>query len=180
MKTAKSTTFVYGDLEEYKLSVKLLDSAISKIQQATPVADTDPVLPMDLSAIRVLVAEDDKFAVDIIQEILHKLQISHIDIATDGVQAISRILKAEQPYDLVLCDWHMPGKTGLEVHRAMRNDKRFSQTVFILVSATSNSEQIRSAIQQGLNDYVVKPIDAEVLQRKILRAFEKSVQLTPL
>ena len=78
---------------------------------------------------------------------------------------------ANPVYDLVLCDWNMPTKSGIDVHNAMRAAERYLGTVFMLVTAVSDAKQIRSAIEEGVDDYVVKPIEQEKLIKKISRFF---------
>lgn len=156
--------------EHNQTDIDLLESAVEKIKNACAAASEN--LP-DLSPLRVLVAEDDAYSLKLMQAVLNDLNITKIDTAKDGSEALKLIFQCDKAYDIVLCDWNMPGKTGLQVHSTMRTDSRFKHTMFIVVSAVSESEQIRSAIQQGVNDYIVKPLDEEVMQKKIFRAYEK-------
>jgi two-component system chemotaxis response regulator CheY len=78
---------------------------------------------------------------------------------------------AKPIYDMVLCDWNMPIKNGLDVHNAMRASERYQNTCFMLATANSEAKQIRAAIEEGVDDYLVKPIDQAVLNKKISRFF---------
>lgn len=176
-----------AQIKQNQATAKLLDSAIDKLKQACTApgtADADPeqqvdsepateeALP-DLSHLRVLLAEDDPASTELIKNMLQDISITEVDCAPDGTEALKLIFQVNEPYDLVLCDWNMPGKSGLEVHSTMRTDTRFNDVIFILVSAISEGQQIRTAIQQGVDDYIVKPLDEEVLTRKIARAYQK-------
>ena len=122
---------------------------------------------------RLLVVEDDRSSSELLTEILGDLNIENIDTATDGNEALAKLFQSDHVYDLVLCDWNMPGKSGLEVHSVLKTDARFKDIMFFLVSAVADADQIRTAVLQGVSDYVVKPIDETVLKRKIMNAYCK-------
>ena len=121
--------------------------------------------------IRVLLVDDDQLIGDLVTAYLEAAGIYQVDYANDGQRGISMMYDANPIYDLVLCDWNMPGKSGLDVHDAMRAAERYLGTVFMLVTAVSEAKQIRSAIEGGVDDYVVKPIEQEKLIKKIARFF---------
>lgn len=121
--------------------------------------------------IRVLLVDDDQLICDLITAYLESAGINLIDYANDGHRGISMMYEAAPIYDLVLCDWHMPNKSGLDVHSAMRAAERYLGTVFMLVTAVSEAKQIRAAIEDGVDDYVVKPIEQDKLIKKIARFF---------
>ena len=121
--------------------------------------------------IRVLLVDDDQLICDLVSAFLREAGISHIDCVHDGLKGISVMYEANPVYDLVLCDWNMPTKSGIDVHNAMRAAERYMGTVFMLVTAVSDAKQIRAAIEDGVDDYVVKPIEHDKLIKKIARFF---------
>lgn len=121
--------------------------------------------------IRVLVVDDDQLICELINAFLRASGINQIDFANDGLQAISTMYNANPIYDLVLCDWNMPTKSGIDVHNAMRAAERYLGTVFMLVTAVTEAKQIRAAIEGGVDDYVVKPLEQDKLIKKIARFF---------
>lgn len=121
--------------------------------------------------IRVLVVDDDQFMCELINAFLRASDIYQIDFANDGLKAISTMYDANPIYDLVLCDWNMPTKSGIDVHNAMRAAERYLGTVFMLVTAVTEAKQIRAAIEDGVDDYVVKPLEQDKLIKKIARFF---------
>lgn len=121
--------------------------------------------------IRVLLVDDDELMCDLITAYLEIIGITHISYANDGQRGITMMYEANPIYDLVLCDWNMPSKSGMDVHSAMRAAERYLGTVFMLVTAVSESKQIRLAIEDGVDDYVVKPIEQDKLIKKIARFF---------
>jgi len=121
--------------------------------------------------IRVLVVDDDQLICELINAFLRASGINQIDFANDGLKAISIMYDANPIYDLVLCDWNMPTKSGIDVHNAMRAAERYLGTVFMLVTAVTEAKQIRAAIEDGVDDYVVKPLEQDKLIKKIARFF---------
>lgn len=121
--------------------------------------------------IRVLVVDDDNLLIELLKAILNSAGITKVDLANDGMKAVNMLYEANPIYDLVLCDWHMPEKNGIDVHTAMRASERYLHTVFMLVTAVTEAKQIREAIDEGVDDYVVKPLEQEKMLRKIARHF---------
>lgn len=121
--------------------------------------------------IRVLVVDDDNLLIELLQAILQSAGITRVDLATDGMKAVNMMYEANPVYDLVLCDWHMPEKNGIDVHTAMRASERYHNAIFMLVTAVTEAKQIREAIEEGVDDYVVKPLEQEKMLRKIARHF---------
>lgn len=121
--------------------------------------------------IRVLLVDDDPLICELINTYLIAAGIHQIEIANDGLKGIGMMYEANPIYDLVICDWHMPTKTGLDVHNAMRAAERYLGTVFMLATAVTEAKQIRAAIEEGVDDYIVKPIEQDKLIKKITRFF---------
>lgn len=121
--------------------------------------------------IRVLVVDDDNLLIELLKAILNAAGITKVDLANDGMKAVNMLYEANPIYDLVLCDWHMPEKNGIDVHTAMRASERYLHTIFMLVTAVTEAKQIREAIDEGVDDYVVKPLEQEKMLRKIARHF---------
>lgn len=128
---------------------------------------------MEPSQIRVLIVDDDEMIASLLQILMQSVGVKYVDVAPDGLKGISMLYDADPVYDLVLCDWHMPIKTGLDVHNAMRAAERYLDTCFILVTAVTEAKQIRAAIEEGVDDYIVKPLEEQTTIRKLARHFPK-------
>ncbi|MFO0575556.1 MAG: response regulator [Polyangia bacterium] len=85
--------------------------------------------------------------------------------AQSGKEALR--LLASEPADVVLLDVMMPEMDGIEVLRRIRSDPRTAQLPVIIATAKNESTDMVSALEQGADDYVVKPIDFEVLQARL-------------
>jgi len=172
--------------EQHQQTLALLDSVVSKLNALSPTdAGASPSTrlskltgaqkrsQLEPSQIRVLIVDDDELIASLLQTLLRSLGVLVVDIASDGLKGISMLYNANPVYDLVLCDWHMPIKNGLDVHNAMRAAERYMDACFILVTAVTEAKQIREAIDEGVDDYVVKPIEEQKIIRKIARHFPK-------
>lgn len=115
-------------------------------------------------ATRLLVVDDDQASAELLARRLCKQRIEVV-VAEDGKTALD--LLDQQTFDGMLLDFVMPGMDGLAVLRQLR--KRFTMTEFpvIMVTGKDSSLDVVSALQQGANDYVTKPIDFDVVMARL-------------
>ncbi len=115
--------------------------------------------------LRVLVIDDFATMRKIEKNILGQLGIKNVDEADDGTTALPKI--QQNQYDVVLLDWNMPQMSGLELLKAVRADPATKGVPIIMVTAEALKDNIVAAAQAGVNDYVVKPFTAAVLEEKL-------------
>jgi DNA-binding response OmpR family regulator len=98
--------------------------------------------------------------------------------AEDGASALA-VLGAEG-VDIVLLDWMMPGLSGLDTLRAIR--QRFSADALpvIMCTAVGEDDNVVEAIESGANDYVVKPISLTVLRARMATHLSRSHTIAAL
>lgn len=89
--------------------------------------------------------------------------------AADGVEALAQIDAGA--FDLYLVDWNMPNMDGLELLKSLRG--RGDKTPFIMCTTEGEKARVVEAIRSGANNYVVKPMTAEVVQQKIEETLAK-------
>jgi len=116
---------------------------------------------------RILVVEDEENLRRVTQL---RLQQSGYEVATaaDGLQALE-VLK-RQPQDLVLTDLRMPGLSGMDLLRRVRED--FPETVVIVLTAFGTIESAVEAMRLGAQDYLIKPVNSDALKLVVERALE--------
>lgn len=112
---------------------------------------------------RVLVADDSSTMRKIILRSLAAVGVPSAVEAADGVEAVRAFNDGE--FDLVLTDWNMPNKNGLEVIQEVR--KIDQQVPIIMVTTEAEKSQVLRAIQAGVSDYLVKPFTADTLRGKL-------------
>jgi DNA-binding response OmpR family regulator len=116
---------------------------------------------------RILCVEDDRESARLIAEELFDSGFD-VDIAYNGHEGIAAIEKGRP--DLVLCDICMPGISGFEVLRRLKEQgARFEKTHFVFLTALAERDNQLKGQQFGADNYIIKPIDFDVLA-KIIRA----------
>jgi len=120
---------------------------------------------------KVLVVDDFATMRKIVRNILKQIGFENITEAEDGTAAL-RVVKSE-PFGLVVSDWNMPNMTGLDLLKAIRQDPQIASLPVLMVTAEGLKENVMEAVKAGVNNYVVKPFTAEVLQEKIENIFKK-------
>jgi two-component system, chemotaxis family, chemotaxis protein CheY len=121
--------------------------------------------------IKILIVDDFATMRKVIRNLLKQLGYENIAEAEDGVVAL-RTLRS-QKIDLVVSDWNMPNMTGLELLKAVRADEELKATPFLMVTAEALQDNVIAAVKAGVNNYIVKPFTAEVLNEKISKILEK-------
>jgi two-component system chemotaxis response regulator CheY len=112
---------------------------------------------------RVLLADDSGTMRTIIRRSLESLGVTGTIEAADGNQAVAAFKPGE--FDLVLTDWNMPGKTGIEVTRSIRAVDK--QVPIIMVTTEAEKARVLEAIQAGISDYLTKPFTTDLLRQKL-------------
>ena len=113
----------------------------------------------------ILIVDDYKTMLRIISNLLKQLGFGNVEEATDGSMALGKL--RERNYGLVISDWNMEPMTGLQLLQEVRADDRLKGTPFIMVTAESKTENVVAAKAAGVNNYIVKPFNAETLKKKI-------------
>ena len=125
-------------------------------------------MAVDLS-MPVLVVDEYNTMVRIIRNLLQQLGFTDVDDASDGAAAIAKM--RTKRYGLVISDWNMAPMTGYELLRQVRADPAIGKTPFIMVTAESKTENVIAAKRAGVDNYIVKPFNAQTLQHKIQAVF---------
>ncbi len=127
----------------------------------------------DLRGMKVLVVDDSATSRNILQDMLESFtfEITLAASAEEGLEEIERA-DTDQPYELVLMDWKMPGMDGLEASKHIKNHRTLSKIpAIILVTAYGREELMQRAEQIGLEGFLIKPIGPSVLFDTIMLAF---------
>lgn len=122
-------------------------------------------MPVNMN-MNVLIVDDYATMLRIINNLLKQLGFTNIDEATDGTMALEKV-KAKD-YGLIISDWNMEPMSGYEFLKQVRGSgESYSKVPFIMVTAESKTENVIAAKQAGVNNYIVKPFNAETLKSKI-------------
>jgi len=113
----------------------------------------------------ILVVDDYRTMVRIIQNLLKQLGFTNLDEAANGAEALSKLRSGK--FGLVISDWNMEPMTGYELLQNVRADPDLKDLPFIMVTAESKTENVIAAKQAGVNNYIVKPFNAATLKAKM-------------
>ena len=121
------------------------------------------------ASMSILIVDDYNTMIRIIRNLLKQLGFNNVDEATDGTAALAKM--RDKKYGLVISDWNMEPMTGYELLRQVRNEAEIAETPFIMVTAESKTENVIAAKKAGVNNYIVKPFNAQTLKSKIEAIF---------
>lgn len=117
----------------------------------------------DLAGIKVLLVEDNKLNVLVAKKILENLNAT-VDVAKHGAEALD-MMRSKQ-YDIVLMDLHMPILDGYQATAKLRAYDKVTPVIAFTADAYDDARQ--RAKDVGMNDFVTKPFDPELLYNKII------------
>ena len=113
----------------------------------------------------ILIVDDYKTMLRIIRNLLRQLGFNNVDEASDGATALQKLRRGE--FGLVISDWNMEPMTGLQLLKEVRSDVKLKGLPFIMVTAESKTENVIAAKKAGVNNYIVKPFNAQTLKTKM-------------
>jgi len=121
--------------------------------------------------IRLLLVEDNRINQIVIQGILKHFGLK-ADVAVNGIEAINTLEQSKQRYDLILMDCQMPEMDGYEATKHIRNnqcDDYDANTPILALTANAMSGDREKCIKAGMNGYLTKPIEPDLLLSKLKR-----------
>ena len=131
---------------------------------AVQTVDEGPRAPRLPTRARILVADDDRAIVTVLETILAGDGYQVVCV-TDGDQALE--LAQRDAFDLILLDVQMPGRDGLEVARALRGDPRLASVPIVMLTGRSSEKDIQAAFAEGVTDYITKPFAVAQVRARV-------------
>ncbi|GAA6203938.1 ATP-binding protein [Thalassotalea sp. SU-HH00458] len=117
----------------------------------------------------VLVVDDNEINTEVARFILEPLG-ANVEIAINGVKAISALQDASEPFDIILMDCNMPVMNGYDATSAIRNGQageKYKSIPILAATANAMKGESEKCYEAGMNDYITKPLDPSVLVSKI-------------
>jgi two-component system sensor histidine kinase BarA len=113
----------------------------------------------------ILAVDDHPLNLKLVCTLLEDLGIE-VSTATDGLEAVAQVEKTK--FDLIIMDIQMPNMSGLEATQAIRKmEKNGVQTPIVALTAHALADEKEHMLQQGMNDYLTKPLQESQLIRTI-------------
>ncbi|MBM3951805.1 MAG: response regulator transcription factor [Rhodospirillales bacterium] len=126
---------------------------------------------------KILCIEDDPATVELLVEVLEDEGFETI-VATDGVEGVRKF--AERP-DIVLCDVDMPRMSGFDVLGELRRSAGQLRNVpFLFITAYGSRESHLQARRLGCDDFLIKPLDFELLVQIVRNRLAQTPKQTPI
>jgi two-component system chemotaxis response regulator CheY len=115
--------------------------------------------------IKILIVEDLLTTRLFLRRTLKKLGYTNVVLSPDGEEALEEL--GRQSFDLIISDWHMPKMDGLDFFRALSKNRKWNDIPFLLITAEKERDKVIEAVQAGIKEYLVKPVEPEKLSNKI-------------
>ncbi|OLP18042.1 transcriptional regulator [Leptolyngbya sp. 'hensonii'] len=124
---------------------------------------------------RILAVDDDPQVLILLQSLLEPLEVQFT--ALDSPTHFWEVLQSAQP-DLLLLDINMPGMSGFELCRSLRQNQEWNWLPVLLLTARTDRDSLQQAFLSGADDYVIKPIAAQELLIRLLNRLRRAQTLT--
>lgn len=118
-----------------------------------------------LEGVSVLVVDDDEAMRTLVCRMLKRMKIGQILEAEGGEQAFELLAAAAGKIDIVICDWNMPGMSGVDLFQKVHPSR--PQLPFLMLTGRADLDSVVAAKKAGVHGYIVKPISPQELKTKI-------------
>ena len=116
-------------------------------------------------ALNVLVVDDDGGMRTLISRMLKRMKIDHVIEVESGQQALERLSAAPGAVSIVICDWNMPGMSGMDLFRQVHAST--PKLPFLMLTGRGDLDSVVAARKAGVHGYLLKPVSPLQLQAKI-------------
>ena len=124
---------------------------------------------------RVLVVEDEAH---LAQGLRFNLQAEGhaVEVAADGEAALDRLVEKKEPFDAVVLDVMLPGKSGFDVAALLREKKNY--VPILMLTARGRPEDVLEGFASGADDYLAKPFELAILIARLESLLRRTVWMT--
>ena len=119
---------------------------------------------------KALVVDDSEVMRKVLIGALSRAGVTDVDQASDGAQAVRKVIDNE--YDLVLLDWYMPNKLGIDAVKEIRGSG--NNVPIIMVTTEAEKTRVIEALRAGATNYIIKPFEPAAIVAKIKEVMAKS------
>lgn len=114
---------------------------------------------------KFLIVDDSPTMLRIIRNALHEIGYGDIEEAGDGEEALEKL--EETAPDFVVTDWNMPNMNGVDLATNIRSHPQYANVPILMITTRGMKEDVKTAMEAEVNNYIVKPFDPDVLNEKI-------------
>ncbi|MBI4880636.1 MAG: response regulator [Planctomycetes bacterium] len=116
---------------------------------------------------RILIVDDDPPIVEILESFFRQLPLFEVATAANGYEAGAKTVSFRP--DLLLIDYSLGDITGVEVAKTVRANPALAQTKILCMSGYLDDDQIEEVLEQGIDDFIKKPLDLQDVHQRVLR-----------
>ncbi len=133
--------------------------------------------PKSLKGKKILIVDDSIRSSEILLEVLKSFtfEANTVQSGDAAVKELERAAK-KNPYDLVLMDWKMPGKDGIDTAKMIRANRNIIYTPIIMITAFGREDVRNQAKRTGINGYLMKPVKRSVLFDTMMDIFGHEIE----
>jgi two-component system, chemotaxis family, chemotaxis protein CheY len=127
-------------------------------------------MTVNTSQLEALVLDDHLIIRQAIEKNLRNLGFTHIDTAADVSEAQEKM--NGKKYDVLFVDWLMPGKSGFALMQECRQDRKYDDVAFVMVTSENDKHHMIEAIKAGATAYIIKPVTPVTFEEKMVKVLE--------
>jgi two-component system chemotaxis response regulator CheY len=122
------------------------------------------------TAMKILVVDDFSATRQVVINTLEQFGFNNIEEVADGYSALVRLKSAL--FDFVIMDWGISQMSGLDLLKQIRADPELKHIPVLMVTEDRLQENVVVAIKAGLNDYIIRPFEANIFAEKLEKIFQ--------
>lgn len=153
-----------GSLFTFTARLGFMEAGEEPIEEEALIGASEP-LHSRLRGTRILVAEDNEFNQQVVQELLERFG-AEVTLANNGLEAIDRLQEAG-PFHVILMDVQMPEMDGYEAARVIRSNPKTRDVPIIAMTANVTKADQTRCLDSGMNDFQPKPIRPELFVQSV-------------
>ena len=121
---------------------------------------------------KFLIVDDMLTARKFITKNLRELGYTEFIEARNGEVAWQILSKDDAEIDFIISDYDMPVMSGFELLKKVRASEKLKETIFLMITAVGQENKMMEVLDAGVNNYLIKPFDKEVLAEKLESTWE--------
>jgi|TARA_Y100001958_G_C21225645_1_gene551041 two-component system chemotaxis response regulator CheY len=130
------------------------------------------VMEMFSKETKFLIVDDMLTARKFITKNLRELGYTEFIEARNGEVAWQILSKEDTEIDFIISDYDMPVMSGFELLKKVRASEKLKETIFLMITAVGQENKMMEVLDAGVNNYLIKPFDKEVLAEKLESTWE--------
>ena len=132
--------------------------------------------------LKILIVDDMSSIREALIECLSNIGIESIYEGIDGDDGTAIAThhaedENEEPFDIIFSDINMPNCNGIDFVQRMRATEHYAEIPILMVTTENEVEVVMEAIESGANEYIIKPFDQDIIEKKLVGVLQKKGML---